>query len=80
MRTLTRRSATIGVATLSLALALTACGKADTDSDSGSGAAGSTGGSSKALNVVFIPKNLGNPYFDASDAGGKKAVEALGGK
>ena len=78
MRTLTRRTATLGVATLSLALALTACGKADTDSGSGS-SDGASGSSSKALNVVFIPKNLGNPYFDASDAGGKKAVEALGG-
>ena len=25
------------------------------------------------------PKNLGNPYFDTSDAGGKKAVEEFGG-
>jgi rhamnose transport system substrate-binding protein len=31
------------------------------------------------LSVVFIPKNLGNPYFDTSDAGGKKVVESLGG-
>ncbi|GLY29001.1 rhamnose ABC transporter substrate-binding protein [Kineosporia sp. NBRC 101731] len=80
MRTLTRlldrRTALLGVATLSLALTMTACGKADTGS-SGDGGSGDSG--DKALSIVFLPKNLGNPYFDASDAGGKKAVEALGG-
>ncbi|GAB6902259.1 rhamnose ABC transporter substrate-binding protein [Kineosporia succinea] len=75
MRTLTRRSTVLGVATLSLALALTGCSKADT----GSSSDGETGSAAKELNVVFIPKNLGNPYFDASDKGGKAAVEALGG-
>lgn len=29
--------------------------------------------------MTFLPKNLGNPYFDTSDAGGKKAVEEFGG-
>ncbi|MBT0771593.1 rhamnose ABC transporter substrate-binding protein [Kineosporia sp. J2-2] len=74
MRTLTRRSTLLGAVGLSVALAMTGCGKAETGSDSGD-----SGSDSKALNVVFIPKNLGNPYFDASDKGGKTAVEALGG-
>ncbi|GAB3047580.1 rhamnose ABC transporter substrate-binding protein [Intrasporangium mesophilum] len=77
MHTVTRRSAVLGAAALSMALALTACGKAETPASS-AGTSGSTGGG-KALNVVFIPKNLGNPYFDASDAGGKEAIESLGG-
>ena len=77
MHTVTRRSAVLGAAALSMALALTACGKAETPAAS-AGTSGSTGGG-KALNVVFIPKNLGNPYFDASDAGGKEAIESLGG-
>src|SRR3954471_18024760 len=77
MRTISRRSAMVGAA-LALTLVASGCSKADTDSDTP--AAGSSSGSSAPLNVVFIPKNLGNPYFDASDAGGKKAVEALGGK
>ncbi|WP_323101254.1 rhamnose ABC transporter substrate-binding protein [Intrasporangium sp. YIM S08009] len=77
MHTMTRRSAVLGAAALSMALALTACGKAETPT-AAAGTAGGTGGG-KALNVVFIPKNLGNPYFDASDAGGKEAVESLGG-
>lgn len=75
MRTITRRGTLLGVVGLSVALAMTGCSKAETDSGSGTG----TEGAKKALNVVFIPKNLGNPYFDASDAGGKSAVEALGG-
>jgi rhamnose transport system substrate-binding protein len=64
-----------GVAAVALALALAAsgCGKGSGDSgDSGSK-------SSKKVSVTFIPKNLGNPYFDTSDAGGKKAVEEFGG-
>ncbi|TCC50332.1 rhamnose ABC transporter substrate-binding protein [Kribbella pittospori] len=78
MRTVNSRSAAVGAAGLALALALTACSKADTGS--GSSGSDSTGQSTQALNVVFIPKNLGNPYFDASDAGGKAAVDELGGK
>jgi rhamnose transport system substrate-binding protein len=29
--------------------------------------------------VTFLPKNLGNPYFDTSDAGGEEAVKEFGG-
>jgi rhamnose transport system substrate-binding protein len=65
-------------AALALTLVTAGCSKAETDSDSAG--AGSSSGAGAPLNVVFIPKNLGNPYFDASDAGGKAAVEALGGK
>jgi len=77
MSTISRRSAMVGAA-LALTLVASGCSKASTDSDTP--ASGAAGGSTKALNVVFIPKNLGNPYFDASDAGGKAAVETLGGK
>lgn len=79
MRTFSRRTAVFGAAALTIALAVTGCSKASTGgSSTGTGTSGAGGGSN--LNVVFIPKNLGNPYFDASDAGGKAAVEALGGK
>ncbi|MGH8841015.1 MAG: rhamnose ABC transporter substrate-binding protein [Jiangellaceae bacterium] len=57
----------------SAALALSACGGDDADSTADSG---STGGD---LTVTFLPKNLGNPYFDTSNAGGEAAVEELGG-
>ena len=29
--------------------------------------------------ITFLPKNLGNPYFDTSDAGGEEAAEEFGG-
>ncbi len=32
------------------------------------------------LNIVFIPKAVNNPYFDAAAAGGKKAANELGGQ
>lgn len=60
----------------SAALLLTGCsgGAADT------GSAGSdAGGSDSGASITFLPKNLGNPYFDTSSKGGKAAVEALGG-
>jgi rhamnose transport system substrate-binding protein len=79
MPTLTRRTALVGAVGLTVALALTGCSKAATDTSSGGAAGGATGGSSKPLSIVFIPKNLGNPYFDASDSGGKEAVQSLGG-
>jgi len=57
----------------SAALVLSACGGDDPDSTADSG---STGGD---LSVTFLPKNLGNPYFDTSDPGGEAAVDELGG-
>jgi len=65
-----RLSALAAVA-LVASLGLTACGGNDSTA-----ADGSSGGKTT---VTFLPKNLGNPYFDTSDAGGKKAVEEFGG-
>ena len=56
------------------ALLLSGCGAS---SDSGGGDAGS--GDGKGASVTFLPKNLGNPYFDTSSKGGKAAVEEFGG-
>ncbi|MGV8849092.1 MAG: rhamnose ABC transporter substrate-binding protein [Propionibacteriaceae bacterium] len=36
-------------------------------------------GSKANLAITFLPKNLGNAYFDTSDKGGKKAITELGG-
>jgi len=71
----TKRITGVAAVALSLALAVSGCGKGSGDSGDG----GSSGSSSKKLTVTFIPKNLGNPYFDTSDAGGHKAVTELGG-
>jgi rhamnose transport system substrate-binding protein len=51
---------------------LSACG----GDDGGDGG----GGSSDETRVTFLPKNLGNPYFDTSAKGGTAAVEEFGGQ
>ncbi|ACZ29916.1 rhamnose ABC transporter, periplasmic rhamnose- binding protein [Xylanimonas cellulosilytica DSM 15894] len=72
MRISTRRG-TAGLAlAASVALALAAC----SGDDGGTGAEGDGGGD---LTITFLPKNLGNPYFDTSSAGGQEAVEEFGG-
>ncbi|WP_430644792.1 rhamnose ABC transporter substrate-binding protein [Agromyces sp. GXS1127] len=70
------RSRRFGVAITAAAaatvLALTGC------ASSGDGG-GDGGGDDANLSVTFLPKNLGNPYFDTSSAGGEEAVEEFGG-
>ena len=63
--------------TAAVSLALTGCGSSETASTGDPTASGDAG--SANLSVTFLPKNLGNPYFDASSTGGKAAIEALGG-
>lgn len=55
-----------------------------TDSPDPATSAGATsGGESEAsdanLAITFLPKNLGNAYFDTSDAGGEEAINEFGG-
>jgi rhamnose transport system substrate-binding protein len=69
-----RRMSALGALVTSLALVTSACG-----GSGGSTASGGGGGSSEKVSVTFLPKNLGNPYFDTSDKGGKKAVAEFGG-
>lgn len=54
-------------------LLLAACGS----SGSGNGGGTSNGGSN--LNIVFLPKQINNPYFDIAAQGGKQAASALKG-
>jgi rhamnose transport system substrate-binding protein len=70
----TRHSARLaGVAALAAtALLLAGC------ASSGSGGSPSDGGS-KNYAITFLPKNLGNAYFETSDAGGKKAIAEFKG-
>ena len=72
-----RRTGTLMAAAVIGTLGLTACGNA-TDNATSGGGGGATSAATK-LTVTFIPKNLGNPYFDTSDAGGKKAIGEFGG-
>jgi len=70
MKTQKQRFAAFASLALVAGLALTACG----DDDDGGG-----GGGSDSSAITFLPKNLGNPYFDASTAGGERAAEEFGG-
>ena len=71
-----RRIAAVVAVALSASLGLTACGGSDSD---GGSASGSDKGGDQ-VSVTFLPKNLGNPYFDTSDKGGETAVKEFGGK
>ncbi|HWU22835.1 MAG TPA: rhamnose ABC transporter substrate-binding protein [Nocardioides sp.] len=71
MRINTKRFAAGAAVTLVASLGLAACGSNDSTD-------GGTGGAS-ASTVAFLPKNLGNPYFETSDKGGKAAVTEFGG-
>ena len=66
-----RRLAALASLALAAGLGLSACGSGDGDGGSGSDGGGET--------ITFLPKNLGNPYFDASTAGGERAAEEFGG-
>ncbi|QGG42324.1 rhamnose ABC transporter substrate-binding protein [Aeromicrobium yanjiei] len=69
-----KRASALTALVASAALTLSACGGSDSSEGSGSGTDG------KSVSVTFLPKNLGNPYFDTSDKGGKTAVKEFGGK
>lgn len=63
-----------------VSLGLTACGGGGGTEPSESASAGGGGAASGGdLSITFLPKNLGNPYFDTSSKGGKAAVEEFGG-
>jgi rhamnose transport system substrate-binding protein len=68
-----RRLSAFAAVALVAGLALSACGGDDGD-DSSSG-----GGGGGKDTYTFLPKNLGNAYFDTSDNAGKAAIESFGG-
>ena len=74
MKWKSKRFAATAALALSASLALAGCGGSSSSEPSAGGSAG--GGD---LKVTVIPKNLGNPYFDTSTAGVKKAMSAIGG-
>ena len=77
MKNTTRRLAAFAAVLAIAGAGLAGCGNKDEEtSGSGSASEGADGGS---LAVTFLPKNLGNPYFETSDNGGKMAVEEFGG-
>ena len=58
-------------------LALTGCTQKNQTDTAASGGAGATAAGS-TYKVAFVPKLQGVPYFEAMNAGGQKAAEALG--
>ena len=68
-----RRLSALAAVSLVAGLALSACGGDDGDDNA------SDGGGSSSDTFVFLPKNLGNAYFDTSDNAGKAAIEGWGG-
>lgn len=65
-----RATAVAGIA-LTVALVATGCA-------AGGGDTGGDGGDA-GYSITFLPKNLGNAYFDTSDAGGAAAIDEFGG-
>jgi rhamnose transport system substrate-binding protein len=78
MKLHSRRAAALAALALTAATALSACGSDDSGSggDGGDGGSGGSGGGS--LSMTMLPKNLGNPYFDTSTEGAKKAAGEIG--
>mgnify|MGYP003508470741 CR=1 FL=1 len=70
----TKKAGALLALAASAALLLSSCASGGSDAGDGGSEAGGSGAS-----VTFLPKNLGNPYFDTSSKGGKAAVEAFGG-
>lgn len=70
------------VAAVSLTLVATGCGGGGSEggTEASPGASGSEAAENANLAITFVPKNLGNPYFDTSDKGGEEAIKEFGGK
>ena len=68
------RAGALTALAVSVALLATGCAV-----DSGSGSSEGGGGGDGDLSITFVPKNLGNPYFDTSSAGAKEAIEEFDG-
>ncbi len=73
--TLKRRAGTVAALAVGIAVVAAGCGG---DDDASTSDGGGDGGDAN-LAITFLPKNLGNPYFDTSNAGGAEAVEEFGG-
>jgi rhamnose transport system substrate-binding protein len=69
-------------AAVSLTLVASGCGGGGGEggTEASPGAAGSEAAKDANLAITFVPKNLGNPYFDTSDKGGEEAIKEFGGK
>jgi rhamnose transport system substrate-binding protein len=77
---LANRLRTIAVlATASLAFTAAGCGGGDSGGEASPGAEASASAEEANLAITFLPKNLGNPYFEISGKGGETAIKEFGG-
>ena len=76
---LSKRTSAAAAMAVAAVLALAGCAGSSDTASTASKTSGASGDSGDAISVTFLPKNLGNPYFDTSDAGGKKAVGEFSG-
>jgi rhamnose transport system substrate-binding protein len=68
------------LAAVSLAFTAAGCGGGgESGGEASPGAEASTPAEDANLGITFLPKNLGNPYFDVSDKGGETAIKEFGG-
>lgn len=72
-----KRVLTAAVAVAASSLVLAACGSNSSANGSSDGGGDSNG---KNYAITYMPKSLGNKYFQASDKGGETAVTEFGGK
>lgn len=68
------RAGALAAVVATAALVLSGCAV-----DSGTDGGDSGGGDSANLAITFLPKNLGNPYFDTSSSGAKEAIGEFDG-
>jgi rhamnose transport system substrate-binding protein len=69
-----RRTVALVAIAVTAALTLAGCAGSGGSSDGGDGDGGDAN-----LAITFLPKALGNPYFDTSNAGGEEAIGEFGG-
>lgn len=69
----------VGTAAAALALAVTLVATGCSGGSAGGNAGGDGGGDGGNLAITFLPKNLGNPYFETSNKGGEEAITEFGG-
>ncbi len=73
------RKTRVGTAAAALALAVTLVATGCSGGSGNTGGGSGEGGDGGNLSITFLPKNLGNPYFETSNKGGEEAITEFGG-
>ncbi|WP_062078536.1 rhamnose ABC transporter substrate-binding protein [Demequina globuliformis] len=79
MSSRTFRKGSFAALAMTAALVVSGCSSDSGSESTSSATGGAEGGSDANLAITFLPKNLGNAYFDTSNAGGAEAIEEFGG-